>query len=83
MSIGESSVLNKRIRNHRTIIRLGYLAFALAGLSRLFLRPNFLHLSENASDGIMGFLYGMAIALLLMGVWQQGRARRLNDRGQC
>jgi hypothetical protein len=67
-----------RLKDPRTMIRLGFLSLiATNGARFLLLRPDrhFGYLGENMLDGINGVLYGMTIGLLSMGVWLNGRRR--------
>ena len=62
-------------KNPRTVLKIGFVFMALASLSRWFLKPG-PRLSESWSDALMGFLYGIAIATMLLGVWMLGRQKR-------
>jgi hypothetical protein len=67
-----------RLKDPRTMIRLGFLSLiATNGARFLLLRPgrHFGYLGENMLDGINGALYGLTIGLLLMGVWLISRRR--------
>jgi hypothetical protein len=74
-------VIFGRIKNPQTIIFVGMLFMALAGISNFWFRHHS-PVSENAGDGIMGFLYGVAIGTLLIGIWRRGRQRR-ESHGGC
>jgi len=73
-------ILGRRIKNPQTIIRIGMLFMALAGISNLFLRRH-VPVSENTADGIMGFLYGVAIATMVLGIWRRGRGQSQSQDG--
>jgi hypothetical protein len=66
-------ILRKRLKN-QTVLAIGMMAMAIAGTANLFLRRH-LPLSENAADAIIGFLYGIAISTMLLGIWRRGRER--------
>jgi len=68
------------VKNPKTIIRIGYAAMIPAGLSRWFLHPG-AHLTENMKDGLQGFLYGIAIGAMMLGIWMQGRAKAKTQSG--
>ena len=55
-----------------TVIRLGLVGLVLANLSRWYATKH-LVFTEDVTDGLNGFLYGIAIALMLLGIWMQGR----------
>lgn len=57
----------------RVLIQIGLTALVIGSLSlRLHAGP---HFSEDAKDGLSGFLYGVAIAAMLLGITRQRRAR--------
>ena len=74
--------LRKRINNPKVIIRLGLVAMVPASLM-LWLHRAFPGLSENITDGITGFFYGVAIATLLLGVRLNSRQRSTPSAGCC
>ena len=53
-------------------IRIGLIFLILASAARWFLRPS-AALSEDLVDGLTGFLYGVCIATLLLGIWRASR----------
>ncbi|MCU1244356.1 MAG: hypothetical protein JWN02_266 [Acidobacteria bacterium] len=63
-----------RLKDLATIIRLGFLSLVLANVARRFLHAN-AQFSENLVDGFNGLLFGLAIGLLLLGVWRNGHRR--------
>jgi hypothetical protein len=70
-------LLRSRETRPRLIMTIGLACLALGGLARLFLKPG-PHLSANLLDGMTGFLYGVAIALLLLNLAvNRGRGREL------
>ena len=58
-------LLRSQEKHPRMLLTLGLSFLVLGGLARLFLPPG-AHLSANLVDGMTGFLYGLAIALLVM-----------------
>lgn len=58
----------------KALIRLGLLFLVAASLSRWLAHPTF-RLSESAIDGVVGMLYGVSIALMLLGLYLKGRRR--------
>jgi hypothetical protein len=58
------------LKNPRILWQLGLGAFVLANLTMHFLRPG-PSFSGDAKDGLTGFLYGVAIAAMLLGVWRR------------
>ncbi len=67
-------MVNRRLYGLNTKMKLGLLFMVIAGTSRWFLRLS-ATLSEQMTDGITGFLYGIAISCLLLGIWRRGRGR--------
>jgi hypothetical protein len=59
--------LQQRLKNPKTMMRIGMAFLILASVSRWFLHPG-AGISENWTDGITGFLYGVSIASLLVSV---------------
>jgi hypothetical protein len=59
----------KRLDPKKTMT-IGMMCMAVAGSSRLFLQ-RFVH--GDLADGVMGFLYGVAIAAMLLGLIMQRR----------
>jgi len=58
-------LLRSQEKHPRMLLMLGLSFLLLGALARLFLRPG-AHLSANLVDGMTGFLYGLAITLLVM-----------------
>jgi hypothetical protein len=56
------------------------ICLAVAGISNLWLRRS-THVPENLADALTGFLYGISIATMLIGIWRRGR--RASDGGSC
>jgi hypothetical protein len=63
-------------------LRLGLLAFAAAEMAK-FLLERHTSLAEGPRDGLLGFLFGAAIALMLLGIWRMGRQRGPSDKPRC
>jgi hypothetical protein len=61
----------RTFQNPRMLIQIGLLAFLLANLSMRFLHPT-ASFPEDAKDGLSGFLYGVAIATMLLGIRRGG-----------
>jgi hypothetical protein len=66
--------LRNRLKDPTASMRAGMLSLILASLARWFLHPS-AGLSANVVDATTGFLYGLAIAFLLLGL-AMGRGRR-------
>jgi hypothetical protein len=64
-------LLRRSFQNPRALIQIGFLALVLANLSLRFLHatPSF---PEDAKDVLTGFLFGVAIAAMLVGVHRRG-----------
>ena len=54
-------------RDSHTLMRAGMVSLALALLASRFVHPS-AYLSEDAADAVKGFLMGISIALLMVGV---------------
>lgn len=62
-------------RHPNRVLSLGIMALAVANvLSYLLQRKS--HLPESIVDPVTGFIYGVAIATALLGVYVRGRALR-------
>lgn len=59
--------LRKRLKNPSVAMRVGMSSLILASASRFFLHPRG-WLSADMVDAVTGFLYGIAIATLLLSV---------------
>ena len=75
-------MLRAPIKNPRTIIRIGLVCLALAGLSLSFL-PRHTGLSADLTDAMTGCLYGIAISTLLIGIWRKQRSRSADNDQRC
>ena len=64
-------LLRRRFQNPRVLIQIGLFALVLGNLSMRFLHtsPSF---PEDAKDGLTGFLFGVAIAAMLVGIHRRG-----------
>jgi hypothetical protein len=71
-----------RLKNARTVQRVGLVFLILAGLSRWFFQfdPAF---SERFVDGANGLLSGLAIGFLLVSVVMKSRGRSTTDDQRC
>jgi hypothetical protein len=58
--------------NPRALVLLGMAALAAANLFLHFAHPT-PSFPESAKDGVAGFLYGVAIAAMLLGLRRRGR----------
>ena len=57
------------------VLTLGFAALAIAGVGQWYLQRHS-GLGEDVADFASGLLQGVAIALLLLGVWLRGRELR-------
>ena len=55
------------------VLRIGYVCLIAACVSKFAFRHT--SLPENLVDGVVGFLYGLTIGTLLLGVWLKSRRR--------
>jgi hypothetical protein len=58
-------------KSSRSLLLLGMAALVAANLAMHFLRPG-PSFSGDAKDGLSGFLYGVAIAAMLLGIRRRG-----------
>lgn len=65
-------------KNTRTIIKIGYV-FILAFFLMNFLSHPATKVAEDVFDGIHGLLLGIAMGLLCLGAYLNGKARRARD----
>ena len=75
-------MLRARIKNPRTIICIGLICLAIAGVSLNFL-PRHTGLSANVTDAMSGCLYGIAISTLLIGIWRKQHRHSAGDDQGC
>ena len=61
---------------------LGFIALAVANIGK-FLLERHTSMAEGPRDGLSGFLFGVAIALMLLGIWRMGRQRGAADKPRC
>ena len=75
-------MFRKPIHDPKTMITIGMLFMVLASLSKLLLHrvPN---VSEDAADGITGFLYGITLGSLGLGVWLRSRRHDGTRKSSC
>ena len=59
----------------RTILRVGMVSLIAAILSLRFLH-RWTGMNPDLADGVTGFLYGIAIATMLLSVWMRRNASR-------
>jgi len=59
----------KRLDSKKTLT-IGMMCMAVAGSSHLFLQR---YLHADLADGVMGFLYGVAIGTMVLGIVMQRR----------
>lgn len=64
-------------KNPKTIIKIGY-AFILAFFA-MNLLPHPTKVSDDVFDGVHGLLLGVAMGLLMLGTYLNGKARRARD----
>jgi hypothetical protein len=64
-----------RLKNPRSLIAIGLVFLAVANVSRYLLQHHSA-VRESLADGLSGFLFGVAIGTLLLGIYLQGRAMR-------
>ena len=67
--------MRKRLKQPEMQIRAGLLALGFAGVFKWLVHSRFAD-SSDWTDGFSGFFYGIAIGLMLLGVWRQGRRDR-------
>ena len=75
-------MFGKRIRDRKTICTIGWVALILHSLS-LYNLHHRLGVSEQVADPVNGFLLGVAIAAMLLGVRAKERARSGTQGGSC
>ena len=63
-----------RVKDPRKIIRTGLFALVAANVSMYYL-PRTAWLSVDTTDAVNGFMMGLAIATLLIGIWLVSRHR--------
>jgi hypothetical protein len=66
--------LRHRLKEPAVMIRIGLLSFVLANISLRFLHRA-LHLPEDAADLTAGVFFGVAIGLMLLGIWLNAHRR--------
>ena len=64
--------LRDSLKRPETMIRLGLLALAIGGPLRLFVHPVDPSWRDRL-DGVTGFLTGVTIAAILLGLWKRRR----------
>jgi hypothetical protein len=68
MSLGDT------LKRPDVMIRLGLLAMAVGGFLRLFVHPAG-EVWRDRLDGVTGFLTGVTIAAILLGLWKRRHQR--------
>jgi len=64
----------RRRQPFNATLSLGLIALAVANAGK-FLLERHTAIAEGPRDGISGFLFGVAIALMLLGIWRMQRPR--------
>jgi len=67
--------LRKKLKEPGFQIQTGLVFLVLASLSKWLLRPG-AGISDPWTDGVIGFLYGISIGLMLLGIWRKSRRGR-------
>ena len=67
--------LRKKLKEPGFQLQAGLIFLGVASLAKWFLQPAS-GLSEDWTDGAVGFLYGVSISLMLLGIWRNGRDGR-------
>lgn len=67
--------LRKKLKEPGFQLQLGLIFLGVASLVKWFLQPAS-GLSEDWTDGVVGFLYGISISLMLLGIWRNSRDGR-------
>jgi hypothetical protein len=70
--------LRKRLKTPESQIRAGLIALGFAGIFQWFVHSRVAG-ANDWTDGFSGFFYGIAIGLMLLGIWRQGRRNRRNS----
>jgi hypothetical protein len=65
-------------KNPKTIIKIGYV-FVLAFFAMNLLPHPTTKVSDDVFDGVHGLLLGVAMGLLILGTYLNGKARRARD----
>ena len=72
--------LRNRLKEPSVLIRAGLLFLILASFSRWYFHPS-VNFSAGFIDGANGFLYGVSIGCLLLGIWRKGHPRSKMEAG--
>ena len=64
------------------LLRLGLIALAAANVGH-FLIQRYSSMPEGARDAVSGFVQGVAIALMLLGIWRTRRAQHQSNGPRC
>lgn len=73
-------LLRKRLKDPNVTMIAGCVALAVANVTQYFLQRNHVY-SESVTDGVSGFLFGVAIGTLMLSVILRSRANR--GGGRC
>ena len=74
--------LGKRRRRYNRTLMLANILMIVASVSVRAL-PHYAHLSENASDGLIGLLYGLTIGCYILGIRKMMREDTGPDARTC
>lgn len=68
-------------QNPKMLLRVGLMALVVANVGSYLIRRT-LALPESVADPVSGFLFGVAIAAMLIGLHRQARAHRDGEARQ-
>jgi len=72
-------LFGKRFKDPNVMMIAGCIALAVANVTQFFLQRNHVY-SESVTDGVTGFLFGVAIATLLLSIVLR---KRSDGGGRC
>ena len=70
--------LRKRVKP-QAVLTVGFIALIVANAGSYLVQRK-LDVSEGLADGLSGFLMGVAITTLLIGLWMKSREPRAQDK---
>jgi ABC-type Mn2+/Zn2+ transport system permease subunit len=76
LTLEDFMILRKRIRPH-AVLTFGLIALSLANVGSYLVQRK-LDVPVDVADGISGFLMGVAISTMLLGIWMNRRQPRGN-----